>query len=66
MIAIAPLKILVTVFVLGQPPVMEMLPKEYPANQIDRCVADTKAIIATVREGVKARAACVEADTEAL
>jgi hypothetical protein len=56
------LKLLVTVWLVGQPPISELLPKEYPTSAQALCAADAKAIIAKAREGVKAQAECVEAE----
>lgn len=57
------LKVLVTVYVVGRPPITELLPKEYPAMRMGACMAETRRIIAHARKNVKASASCVPADT---
>lgn len=56
------LKILVTVLVVGQPPITELLPQEYPTMRSAECEQDAADVLSRAREGVTVHAECVEAE----
>lgn len=64
MIATQLLQIVVTVFVAGQPPIVERLPELYKVTS-DACEVRAKEILALKREGVDAIAECEPTDRRA-
>lgn len=61
MIATQLLQIVVTVFVIGQPPVVERLPELYSVTN-DACEKHANEIMARKREGVDATVECEPVD----
>jgi hypothetical protein len=59
------LKILVTVWLAGQPPITQLLPKEYPSMRVSSCEQHANSILARKRKGVRMTVECVPALTRA-
>ena len=58
------LQILVTVLLVGKPPIMQLLPKEYPTTTASY-QQHAESILARKRKGVRMTVECVPAQTRA-
>lgn len=66
MIQTSLMKILVTVWLAGQPPMTELLPREYSATD-NKCQAAVNALFPRLRhKGLTVKLECVEAQTRGL